>query len=174
MADNSVEHNRTKHIDIRYHFLRDLQQRGDIEIAYVNTKNQLAVIFTKPLDEKTFSKLRNELNILDSRIFYWNIAHIAHLHTFDHISFIWYKFIFLIIYAKATTNMFPSIFLYLVVDWKGNGVFDENKASTPLYRYHLPFIDTPLTPNWYNPSLLFTCTNGEKVLRALKVSVFGD
>jgi hypothetical protein len=69
MVDNPVEHSRTKHIDIRYHFLRDHQQRGDIEIAYVNTKNQLADIFTKPLDEKTFSKLRNELNILDSRNF---------------------------------------------------------------------------------------------------------
>jgi hypothetical protein len=66
MVDNSVEHSRTKHIAIRYHFLRDHQQRGDIEIAYVSTKEQLAVIFTKPLDEKTFTKLRNELNILDS------------------------------------------------------------------------------------------------------------
>jgi hypothetical protein len=69
MADNPVEHSRTKHIDIRYHFLRDHQQRGDIEIAYVSTKEQLADIFTKPLDEKTFTKLRNELNILDSRNF---------------------------------------------------------------------------------------------------------
>jgi hypothetical protein len=59
MADNPIEHNRTKHIDIRYHFLRDHQQKGDIEIAYVSTHNQLADIFTKPLDEKTFSKLRN-------------------------------------------------------------------------------------------------------------------
>jgi hypothetical protein len=69
MADNLVEHSRTKHIDIRYHFLRDHQQRGDIEIAYVNTKNQSTDMFTKPLDEKTFSKIRNELNILDSRNF---------------------------------------------------------------------------------------------------------
>jgi hypothetical protein len=69
MADNPVEHNRTKHIDIRYHFLRNQQQKGDIEIAYVNTHNQLVDIFTEPLDEKTFSKLRNELNILDSRNF---------------------------------------------------------------------------------------------------------
>jgi hypothetical protein len=68
MADNPVEHSRTKHIDIRYHFLRDHQQRGDIEIAYVSTKEQLVDIFTKPLDDKSFSKLRNELNILDS----WN------------------------------------------------------------------------------------------------------
>jgi hypothetical protein len=56
MADNPVEHSRTKHIAIRYHFLRDHQ-------------DQLANIFTKPLDEKTFTKLRNELNILDSRNF---------------------------------------------------------------------------------------------------------
>jgi hypothetical protein len=68
MADNPVEHSRTKHIAIRYHFLRDHQQKGDIEIAYVSTKEQLADIFTKPLDEKTFTKLRHELNILDSRI----------------------------------------------------------------------------------------------------------
>jgi hypothetical protein len=45
MADNPVEHSRTKHIDIWYHFLRDHQQKGDIEIAYVNTQNQLADIF---------------------------------------------------------------------------------------------------------------------------------
>jgi hypothetical protein len=69
MADNPVEHSRTKHIDIRYHFLRDHQQKGDIKIAYVNTQNQLTDIFTKPLDEKAFSKIRNELNIFDSRNF---------------------------------------------------------------------------------------------------------
>jgi hypothetical protein len=69
MADNPVEHIRTKHIAIQYHFLRDHQQRRDIEIAYINTKDQLADIFTKPLDEKTFTKLRNELKILDSRNF---------------------------------------------------------------------------------------------------------
>jgi hypothetical protein len=69
MADNPVEHSRNKHIAIWYHFLRDHKQRGDIEIAYVSTKEQLADIFTKPLYEKTFTKLRNELNILDSRNF---------------------------------------------------------------------------------------------------------
>jgi hypothetical protein len=62
MADNPVEHSRTKHIDIRHHFLRDHQQKGDIEVFYVSTD-----IFTKPLDEKTFCRLRSELNVLDSR-----------------------------------------------------------------------------------------------------------
>ena len=99
MADNPVERSRTKHIDIRYHFLRDHQQKEDVEIAYVSTHNQLADVFTKPLDEKTFSKLRNELNILDSRNFDWNFAYIAHLYTFDHISYM------------ATTNVWSSVFL---------------------------------------------------------------
>src|SRR5690349_6051738 len=70
MADNPVEHSRTKHIAIRYHFLRDHQQKGDIEISYINTKDQLADIFTKPLDEQSFTRLRHELNILDSRNFF--------------------------------------------------------------------------------------------------------
>jgi hypothetical protein len=67
MADNPVEHSRTKHIDIRHHFLRDHQQKGDIEVFHISTENQLADIFTKPLDEKTFCRLRSELNVLDSR-----------------------------------------------------------------------------------------------------------
>jgi hypothetical protein len=65
MAENPVEHCCTKHIDIRHHFLRDHQQKGDIEVFYVSTENQLADIFTKPLDEKTFCRLRNELNVLN-------------------------------------------------------------------------------------------------------------
>jgi hypothetical protein len=48
MADNPVEHSRTMHIDIWYHFLGDHQQKGDIEIAYVSTHNQLADIITEP------------------------------------------------------------------------------------------------------------------------------
>jgi hypothetical protein len=45
MADNPVEHNHTKHIDIWHHFLRDHQQKGDIDIYYISTENQLADIF---------------------------------------------------------------------------------------------------------------------------------
>jgi hypothetical protein len=66
LADNPVEHNRTKHIDIRHHLLRDHQQKGDIDVYHISTENQLADIFTKPLDEKRFCRLRSELNVLDS------------------------------------------------------------------------------------------------------------
>jgi hypothetical protein len=67
LADNPVEHSRTKHIDIRHHFLRDHQQRGDIDIYHISIENQLANIFTNPLDEKRFCRLHSELNVLDSR-----------------------------------------------------------------------------------------------------------
>ena len=67
IAHNPVQHSRTKHIDIRHHFLRDHVQREDIVISHVRTEDQLADIFTKPLDEKRFCALRCELNILDSR-----------------------------------------------------------------------------------------------------------
>ena len=65
LTNNPVQHTRTMHSDVRHHFIRDHQQKGDICIGSVGTEDQLADIFTKPLDEKRFCKLRNELNILD-------------------------------------------------------------------------------------------------------------
>ena len=67
LANNPVQHSRTKHIDIRHHFLRDHEAKGDIALSHVSSDKQLADIFTKPLDEQRFCALRNELNILDSR-----------------------------------------------------------------------------------------------------------
>jgi hypothetical protein len=67
LADNPVNHSRTKHIDIRHHFLRDHQAKEDIDVQHVRTEFQLADIFTKPLDESRFCALRRELNIVDSR-----------------------------------------------------------------------------------------------------------
>jgi hypothetical protein len=62
---NPVQHSRTKHIEIRNHFMRDHVARFDIELAYVCTKDQLADILMKPLDEARFGYLRNALNIID-------------------------------------------------------------------------------------------------------------
>jgi hypothetical protein len=156
MADNPVEHSHTKHIAIRYHFLRDHQQRGDIEIAYINTKDQLADIFTKPLDEKTFTKLRNELNILDSRNFDWYFAHITHFYTFDHISFM------------SMTNVFSSVLSCLVIELKGKWSIQQRRRfhSTPSVLSTLCRYST-ISLYWYNlHSYLFVCHWGESLKRA--------
>ena len=65
IAHNPVQHSRTKHIAIRHHFIRDHVAREDIVINHVKTEDNLADIFTKPLDEKRLCVLRCELNILD-------------------------------------------------------------------------------------------------------------
>jgi hypothetical protein len=65
IAINHVQHKRTKHIDMRHHFLRDHESKRDIVMEGVRTDDQLADIFTKLLDETRFCMLRNELNVID-------------------------------------------------------------------------------------------------------------
>ena len=65
LTKNPIQHSKTKHIKIRLHFIRDHVQKGDCEIKFVKTENQLADFFTKPLARDRFNKLRTELGILD-------------------------------------------------------------------------------------------------------------
>ncbi|GKE77801.1 hypothetical protein Tco_1543921, partial [Tanacetum coccineum] len=51
---NSVQHTRTKHIDVRYHFIKDHVEKGTIELYFVGTEYQLADLFTKSLPEARF------------------------------------------------------------------------------------------------------------------------
>ena len=64
MTGNPVQHSLTKHISIRYHFIREHIMEGTIELHFVPTDQQLADIFTKPLAEAVFIKLVNELDMV--------------------------------------------------------------------------------------------------------------
>ncbi|WVZ71236.1 LOW QUALITY PROTEIN: hypothetical protein U9M48_019848 [Paspalum notatum var. saurae] len=64
VAKNPVLHSRTKHIDVRFHFLRDHYEKGDIDLVHVASENQLADIFTKPLEFVAFVRLRGEFGVL--------------------------------------------------------------------------------------------------------------
>ncbi|WVZ48731.1 LOW QUALITY PROTEIN: hypothetical protein U9M48_000150 [Paspalum notatum var. saurae] len=68
VAKNPVLHSRTKHIDVRFHFLRDHYEKGDIDLVHVASENQLADIFTKPLEFSSFVRLRGELGDRDVRL----------------------------------------------------------------------------------------------------------
>ncbi|XP_068497825.1 secreted RxLR effector protein 161-like [Phaseolus vulgaris] len=65
LTKNHIQHSRTKHIEIRHHFIRDHIANGDCEVKFVSTKRQLTAIFTKPLSKDRLHSLRNELGILD-------------------------------------------------------------------------------------------------------------
>ncbi|GJS58613.1 retrovirus-related pol polyprotein from transposon TNT 1-94 [Tanacetum coccineum] len=54
---NSVQHSKTKHIDIRYHFIKEHVEKGIVELYFVNTEYQLADLFTKALPKERFEYL---------------------------------------------------------------------------------------------------------------------
>jgi hypothetical protein len=63
ISKNPIQHSRTKHIDIRHHFIRDLVEDKIVTLEHVTTEEQLADIFTKALDIKQFEKLRSKLGV---------------------------------------------------------------------------------------------------------------
>jgi hypothetical protein len=63
ISKNPIQHSRTKHIDIRHHFIRDLVEDKVVTLEHVATDNQLADIFTKALDASKFETLRGKLGI---------------------------------------------------------------------------------------------------------------
>lgn len=63
LSKNPVMHGRSEHIDVRFHFLRDLVKDGVIELIFCNTQEQLSDIMTKPVKVETFLKFRRQLGM---------------------------------------------------------------------------------------------------------------
>ncbi|GJS69767.1 retrovirus-related pol polyprotein from transposon TNT 1-94 [Tanacetum coccineum] len=60
---NLVQHSRTKHIDVRYHFIKEQVEKGIVELFFVGTEYQLADLFTKALSEDRFKSLVRQLGM---------------------------------------------------------------------------------------------------------------
>ena len=63
LSKNPVMHGRSKHIDVRFHFLRDLTREGVVELKHCVTQEQVADIMTKPLKLDVFLKLRESMGV---------------------------------------------------------------------------------------------------------------
>ncbi|KAI3725113.1 hypothetical protein L1987_64888 [Smallanthus sonchifolius] len=63
LAKDPVYHDKSKHIRVKYHFIRDLIKTEDVRIKFYATKEQMADIFTKALQQKDFIRLKKLLNI---------------------------------------------------------------------------------------------------------------
>jgi hypothetical protein len=61
MSRNDVHHSRSKHIDIRYHFIRDEIRSGRVQVEWVPSDRQLADILTKALLPRIFIRLRDQV-----------------------------------------------------------------------------------------------------------------
>lgn len=64
LSKNPVFHGRSKHIDIKFHFIRDLVREKEIVVEYCQTEDQVTDIFTKPLKTEPFLKLKNMLGMI--------------------------------------------------------------------------------------------------------------
>nr|GFB86250.1 retrovirus-related Pol polyprotein from transposon TNT 1-94 [Tanacetum cinerariifolium] len=60
---NPVQHSRTKHIDVRYHFIKEKFEKGIVELFFVGTEYQLADLFTKALPVERFQYLVRRLGM---------------------------------------------------------------------------------------------------------------
>ena len=61
LSKNPVQYSKSKHIEIRYHFIRDLVEERVVCLEFIHTNNQKVDIFTKPLDGPRFESLRKTI-----------------------------------------------------------------------------------------------------------------
>ena len=64
ISKNPVQHSMTKHIEIRYHFIKDLVERKVVALEYISTEHQNADIFTKPLDRSNFESICQVIGVI--------------------------------------------------------------------------------------------------------------
>ena len=64
MSKNPTMHSRTKHIPIKYHFLREQVSQKVVKLEYVDTKEHVADIFTKTLPKKSFGNIRQKMGVI--------------------------------------------------------------------------------------------------------------
>jgi hypothetical protein len=67
LSRNHVFHERSKHIDTRYHYIRQCIEEGSVQVAPVNTNDQLADILAKSLGRDRFIELRTKIGIVNTQ-----------------------------------------------------------------------------------------------------------
>ena len=63
LSNNPVQHSKSKHIEIRYHFIRDLVEERVVCLEFIHTDNQKVDIFIKPLEGPRFESLRKTIGV---------------------------------------------------------------------------------------------------------------
>ena len=63
-SDNPVFHDKSKHIEIKYHYIRDMVQRGAVKLQYIVMDEKIADVLTKPLARVKFEYFREKLGVL--------------------------------------------------------------------------------------------------------------
>ena len=68
LSENPVFHDKSKHINIKYHYIRDMVQRGAVKLQYVVMEEQIADVLTKPLARLKFKYFRENIFVLQEKM----------------------------------------------------------------------------------------------------------
>ena len=66
LSENPMFHYRSKHMEMRYHYLRDMVQKGAIRLQYISTDEQITDALTKPLSATKFAYFRDKLGMAEN------------------------------------------------------------------------------------------------------------
>jgi hypothetical protein len=66
LSKNLVFHDKSKHIEIKYHYIRDMVQRKAIHVQYLSIDEPVANVFTKPLARTKFKYFRERLGLVEN------------------------------------------------------------------------------------------------------------
>jgi hypothetical protein len=66
LSENPVFHNKSKHIEIKYHYIIDMVQRKTIHVKYLSTHEQVAYVFTKPLARTKLEYFCERLGLVEN------------------------------------------------------------------------------------------------------------
>ena len=68
LSENPVFHGKSKHIKIKYHYIRDMMQKGVVKLQYVTTEEQIDDVLTNPLTRVKFEYFREKLGVLQIEV----------------------------------------------------------------------------------------------------------
>jgi hypothetical protein len=66
LSVNHVHHDRTKHVEMKYHYVRQMVQRHAMELQYIPTEEQIVDVLTKPLCQGKFECFRDKLGVMEN------------------------------------------------------------------------------------------------------------
>lgn len=65
LSENSIFHDKSKHINLKYHYIRDIVQKGAVKLQYISMNEKIADIFTKLLSKVKFAYFRERLGVVE-------------------------------------------------------------------------------------------------------------
>ena len=64
LTENPMFHDKSKHIEIKYHYIQDMVQRGVVKLQYLPTEEQVVDVLTKPLSHVKFEHFKDKLGVV--------------------------------------------------------------------------------------------------------------